>query len=508
MAEYERQLIVARTTRGIRKRINEGKRWHKALYGYRQNGKDEKGYTVWIPVESEINNYKYALKRYNEGATLIKICYELYDMNKIEKHHLINYVGDLGKILRRYQYTGYQLTIEGYDLYKRFRKNEFQSISILLDRKYWVKSSIYTLELISIEEWIKVCEKLQITSKNLYTSRKDKLLRARKDIATGIIECGDCGVRYYYHAVKARKENKKGQLLIYHTYFHISKIKKTICDQKPRSLKLESVNEIFKLFYFYFYLVFDNTTDLIEESKRKIKQAQIKIKDKIDKTEREAPAIEKRIEKFKRIIDKQGTDDLLEMLLRDIKAAEDKLNELNIELSKLKINYEIENEKLNLTSREMTYYDVKERILDWFTKLNIEEQRNELIKTIKTCKVFRHYILIDTGKIIFLFDVKQRLTFNMKLLDNLNKDEVYKEHFIELKNKREARRLNDKLIHNIDLNRDNEIRTRTFQYLIKKYSIIYNLNDKDRLISFIPLSGIMGFELEDFSDKAGENTMI
>ena len=422
-------------------------------------------------------------------------------MNKVEKHRFINYVANLSKILRRYQYTGYQLTIEGYDLYKKFRKNEFQNLSILLDRKYWVKSSIYTLELISIEDWVKICEKMQVLSKNLYTTRKDKLLRARKDIATGIMECGDCGVRYYYHAVKARKENKKGQLLVYHTYFHLSRIKQTMCKQRPRSFKLESVNEIFKLFYFYFYLVFDNTNDLIKESQRNIKQSQTKIKEKIVKTEKEVSTIEKRIEKFKRLIDKQGTDDLLEMLMRNIKAEEDKVNELNIELSKLKISYEIENEKFNLTLREMTYYDVKEKILDWFTKLNIEEQRNKLIKTVKTCKVFRQYIIIDTGKIVFLFDVKQRLTFDMKLLDNLNKDKIYKEHFVEMKNKREARKLNDKLIHNVNLKREKNMSMMVTLYLLKTYNILYDLTEHTNFISFVPLTGIMSIDVESLELK-------
>jgi DNA invertase Pin-like site-specific DNA recombinase len=83
VSEYERQLIVGRMTRGLRKHIDEGKRSHQNLYCYRKNGKDDRGYTIWVPVESEIENYKYTLKRYMEGASLRKIFYELFDLNRI-----------------------------------------------------------------------------------------------------------------------------------------------------------------------------------------------------------------------------------------------------------------------------------------------------------------------------------------------------------------------------------------------------------------------------------------
>jgi hypothetical protein len=242
-------------------------------------------------------------------------------------------------------------------------------------------------------------------------------------------------------------------------------------------------------------------TDLIEESQRNIKQAQAKLKEKIMKSEKEISIVENRIEKFKRVMDKQDTDDLLEMILRNIKEAEDKLTALNIELSKQKIDYEIQNEKFNQTEREMTYYDVKERVNDWFFKLNIDEQRNELIRTIKTCKIFNHHLIIDAGKVVFLFDINKKEKFDMKLLENLNKDEVYKKHFIELKGKREARTFNDKLIHNVNLNRDKEIRMRVFQYLMKTYNIIYDISEATKLISFVHLTGLMSLELEQFGDE-------
>jgi hypothetical protein len=144
---------------------------------------------------------------------------------------------------------------------------------------------------------------------------------------------------------------------------------------------------------------------------------------------------------------------------------------------------------------------VKEKINDWFFKLNVEEQRNELIRTIKSCKIFNQYLIIDTGKIVFLFDINQHYVFDMKLLEDMNKDKIYKEHFIELKHKKEVRKLNDKLIHNVNLNRNKEMKMRVFQYLVEKYKIIYDLSEHTNLISFVPLTGILSFEIETFGTE-------
>jgi DNA invertase Pin-like site-specific DNA recombinase len=486
VSEYERQLIVARTTRGLRKRIDEGKRSHKELYCYQKDGKDENGITKWIPVESEINTYKYAFKRYLEGVSLRKICFEIHDMNKIEKGNLPTFANLLGHKLRKYQYTGWQLTIEGYEIYKQFRKNEIDNLQALLNRKYWVKSIPYPLELISIEDWVNICERLQIKGQKLKISKKARILRASSDIATGIIECGECGMRYYYHEQKAIMKST-GERIIYFSYFHFARFKNYLCNQKPKSFRVHHINEIFKLFYFFAKIVFDNKNEQVKESQRNIKQAQLKIKERMKKLEKEIPVIENRIDKFRtRLVN--IADDLIDVLLRIIKESEIELEKQNIELSKLKIDYEIQNEKINQTEREMTYYDVKEQVNDWFLKLNVEEQRNELIKTIYVCKIFNHYIIIDTGKIVFLFDINDHHIFDMKLLDNLNKDEIYKLYFIDEKGIRKAKTYNDKRIPDIKLNDEN--RVLVFNYLIENFGFSYNLNDKTKFVSFVSLRGL------------------
>jgi hypothetical protein len=99
---------------------------------------------------------------------------------------------------------------------------------------------------------------------------------------------------------------------------------------------------------------------------------------------------------------------------------------------------------------------------------------------------------------VFLFDIFKKEVFDMKLLENLDRDKIYKEHFVEFKYKKEVRKLNDKLIHNVKLNRDKEIRMRVFQYLAKTYNIIYDISEHTNFIPFVPITGIMSFEIENF----------
>jgi hypothetical protein len=132
--------------------------------------------------------------------------------------------------------------------------------------------------------------------------------------------------------------------------------------------------------------------------------------------------------------------------------------------------------------------------------LNIEEQRNELIKVIQRCLVFGHHILIDTGKIVFLFDIDQHYIFDIELLEKLRNDENYKDFFTKMIGKREARKHSEKLIKNIKL-KDDIAKMRVFQYLIKNYNITYDISEKTNLVTLISMTGLMTFELETFGNE-------
>jgi len=78
----------------------------------------------------------------------------------------------------------------------------------------------------------------------------------------------------------------------------------------------------------------------------------------------------------------------------------------------------------------------------------------------------------------------------MELLNNLNKDEVYKKYFVEYKGKSKVTKFNDKRIPEIKLNTGNDIRATVFLYLLEKFNVNYNLNDTEKLISFASLRGL------------------
>jgi hypothetical protein len=103
--------------------------------------------------------------------------------------------------------------------------------------------------------------------------------------------------------------------------------------------------------------------------------------------------------------------------------AREKLAELKIEMERLNIKYAG-------TEEENMYYDVKDRIHTFFEKLNVEEQRNELIQTIKKCVVTGTHIIIDSGANIFLFNTENKYKFNTSLLKKLDDDKYFKINFL------------------------------------------------------------------------------
>jgi hypothetical protein len=499
VATYERNLIVNRTTRGQKKQFEEGRKTYPKLYCYENSGRDKNGYVVWKTVESEIETYKYILKRYNEGASLRKIMFEVYEMNNVKKYQFASYAARLGTILRKYQYTGYQLNEEGNEIFKKFREYELDTIQILKDRKYWIKSIPYPLELISIDEWVDLSERLQIRGSKMILSKKERILKANRDIGTGIINCGDCNARFYYKQQKS-KQYSDGHRNYYYTYFHREGFQRSICNQFPKSFKIEYINDILKLFYFYFLIVFDNTNELMNESQGKIKHRQIKVKDDINKNEVAVNKLNKQIGKYQKALETTDDIEIIKILAKNISQSNERINEINIEVSKQKIEYGKLSEVFSKNLLEITYYDVKERVNYWFYTATNEERRNELIRMINHCVIYGHYIIIDAGKTVFFFDIDQHYIFDMKLLENLNKDETYKLYFLKMKNAIQAKTFNEKKIADIRLEKD-ETKMRLFQYLIKTFNISYDISEKTNFVSFAPLRGLWGIELEQFGNE-------
>jgi DNA invertase Pin-like site-specific DNA recombinase len=489
-SQYERNMIVERTTRGLYNAIDNGKRAHCKFYGYRRIGKNENGNLIWEPVSSEIEKLKYAYRRFLEGATVRQITFEIIDVDSLDKHDRKNISTKWARFLRHFEYTGNSLNVEGLKILHKYDNFDIDSVRILNDEKYYVKSQAYSEELISIEDWIKVVERLHTNRKSKH-DLKNKLKKACRDLATGLIKCSECGFRYYAYL---QRYVYKEQTRYYNYYKHHTFYNSKYCVQSPKTIIVDKIDEIFKLFYFFFYIVFDNTKELIKESQQKNKIKQKELTDKIGAYEKEISRIDRQIEKFNTVLDTTSNTNDIKVLAHRITENEEKKSE--IESKNLTLKSDLENIKIKFENEKIiiAYYDVKERVLKWFNDMGIEQQRNELIKIIKECLIFGHYILIDTGEIIFLFDTEREYTFDQSMLVNLNKDEVYKKNFVDISkdNKNEVETLEGKRIANFILDDDRQ-RELASVYLSIILNVKYDISKHNNLILFMDLKGLLQF---------------
>jgi DNA invertase Pin-like site-specific DNA recombinase len=488
VSEYERHLIVNRMTRGLHKRINEGGRVFCALFGYRKDGKDNTGHTKWAAVESEIEIYKFCLNNFMNGIGLRKICTELFYSHKTEIKTLNGFVAAIRNTLRRYQYTGYQLTIEGHGIYKKFLKNETDSVQCLLDRGYWVKSLNYPVELISIENWVRVVEKLQETPRKMVATRRKRILRAGSEIGTGLIECGCCGMKFYYRATTS-KPSSAGERRLYYYYYHYAAYNGNSCKQKPKVLYSLETNEIFKIFYFYYSLVFDDERNLLFDGQERIRHKIITLKEKKQKLEKELFQAERNTVKFQSVLDETEDVEIIKVIAKSISLNESQKFNVREELEKTNYELDKQNEKLKRSKKELDFYDVKEKIQNWFYKMGAEEQRNELVKLITKCVIFSYYLLIEAGQTVFLFDTKADYFFDLALLEDMDKDKIYKSRIKEMSVYGQTGGNENYKIFKIDL-RNEKIRAIVTRFFNRQFGIIHNLDKISNLISFVDLAGV------------------
>ncbi len=170
VAQYERQLIVGRTTRGLYNAIDSGKRAHAKFFGYRRAGRDKNNNLLWEPVENELEQIRKWYAQYKNGKSLRFIILSQIDgTDKLETQVLLKRSTKLGRFLAHAEYTGYNLTMKGLEILHKLEKCEIDNLQTLKNKEYWVKSLAYTVQIISIEEWIDIRERLQ----------QNELVRAR-----------------------------------------------------------------------------------------------------------------------------------------------------------------------------------------------------------------------------------------------------------------------------------------------------------------------------------------
>ena len=418
ITQYERQSIVKNSIRGVHDTINRGIHSFNTLYGYERDGiqtfifgEKQKSFIKWKSVKSEIENLKYIFERYVKGDTIYSILETVFKKKITEKNRSV-YSRKITRFLRQFVYTGYQLNIEGRELLNNYLTFKTDSIKELIDKKYYVKSLLYPIQIVSIENWIKITEKLQ-GGKLIY---KDKMRKTDTKMLTGIMSCPYCELRYYM-------SNDKG--FIYYKHFP-----KKLCGQLPKSVRIEKLDRYFEVFFFYFYLVYDDTKVLIEESQRLININQLEIKEKIRNIVTENKRLEKQVDNFQTIYETSQDIDKLNSILEKEKNIKVKIEKNVILVGKLKNEYEELEIKFDKDKLELTYYDVKETIINFLEKMNVEEKRTSLVKIIKCCQLFGKYIVIDTGNLLFIFNLDKECVLPEEIYNKFKKDKNFKNNFM------------------------------------------------------------------------------
>jgi hypothetical protein len=191
------------------------------------------------------------------------------------------------------------------------------------------------------------------------------------------------------------------------------------------------MNNLFSVFFFYFYLVYDDTKNLIEENQKILKLNQLGLRDKIKTIETENRKFEKQVEKFQTVYEDFTDGELLKLTLIKENEVRSKINNNNETL--LKLNNELEelNKKYDQDELEMTYYNVEENIINYFETMTIDEKRTMLIKIIKNSQIFRNLITIESGKLLFIFDTKVEYEITEKLYNQFKNNKKFKSNFLK-----------------------------------------------------------------------------
>ena len=135
--------------------------------------------------------------------------------------------------------------------------------------------------------------------------------------------------------------------------------------------------------------------------------------------------------------------------------------EKNIDiLNRLKLEMEELNKKYDHDKLELTYYNVKETVINFFEKHTIEEQRTSLIRIINNCQIFNKYIVVDTGKILFIFNSEEEYILTEGIYNNFKKDKNFKNNF---------------LYSSELLDENDEVKDDVIKYVMKFF---YNLDNK------------------------------
>lgn len=414
VAQYERQLIVKRTTRGLHNAIDNGKRSYPSLFGYRKTIKNSKGNYIWEPVESELLQVKNWFTRYKNGESLKNIVFS-QNSNENKASHILKRTTHLSRTLQHYVYTGYSLNTKGLDYLKKFDNFEIDNLQMLHNPDYWVKSIPYSLEIINREDWIEVKERLRIYKEK---HKKNTNRRAEKSIGTGLITCGYCGAKFFYQ-VQAHKR-KKG-LVLYPYYFHMSCLDRT-CLQSPKSVSQDKIDTIFKIFVLYSTITSDSKSKFLKE---RLFQEDIEvkaIKEKIKILKRDHQKTETQISKFRTALETTEDVGAITVLAKQIDNTETTLTEIKNSIISGEAELQEKQEAMNKTKSQLMHYSICDLLTQFFEKWNIEEQRNHLLKIVDSAVITGTTLNIKSGEYTYIFDTNKKYEFPTVVYNEMLKE--------------------------------------------------------------------------------------
>jgi len=252
----------------------------------------------------------------------------------------------------------------------------------------------------------------------------------------------------------------------------------------------------------------------------------LEIKEKIKTLETENRKYEKQIERFQSVYEETNDKELLKLTLVKEKKLNIKINNDNENTKKLKVELEELNKKYEQDKLELTYYNVKDMVIEFLEEMGIEEKRMSLIKIIKACQTFNKYFVIDTGKLLFVFNTEEDNELSGKVYNSFKNDKTFKDNFLNsskvidndgylqntiiefiVKGKKEiykeytekqidktinnymnyvfSRVLGDKIIYEYYLNNKDGIDIKTeMKNKLKTLGIIYDLTNIEKIVSF------------------------
>jgi len=393
-SEYERNLIVSRTTRGLYTAIDKGNRSFCKFFGYKKLNKNASGRYIFEPIEHELSMIKRAYELYNSGKSLNEITRILYKDKNLDEKDIHKLSTKWFRILNHKEYTGYTLTVEGLEIEASSDNTNIEKIQELKNDKYWVKSNPYPIELISRDTWLQTKLKLL---RNKGSRGKFRLTNA---LSTGLIKCSVCEDGYYYHEVTNKKNKIK-----YPYYTHKNGALRKFCTQRPKTVGVKKIDDIFSFIYwFYFYNaadIQDLMTEVNSEKVQQLKNYRLEIKNLESKNNK----LQKKI----REIQNQILDDAdLKTSLRVIESFE--IEEKNNKELIRNLTFRIDSIKITKTNLRVLEDKIQE-----FKNTEPKQKRELLLSIVDFAYIYGNILIVKAKQNVFYYiDLKDTPFLNHK----------------------------------------------------------------------------------------------